>query len=323
MATTSDYSTIVGRHARYKAGQQIVVTWLANTAANYKDLATYFQYLTKTKPKTRQGAVRVATHELIGLADIIIKGDPPTNVPEDIFKVLQDVIAGRRATNVWYYSQPKQSDHDGHLFSIDALERVRDILQPGRSKISVGDKVTNKQKTKSTGLGNAIEQEVDSLSNVFACLDVHEPATEPLGSAAKTTPAAAKVTHGSELEDDQDQDIFALWCFLEDMNDIRQMIRELWADVRRGEVTTVVAGLTTELAVGMIHRSYDDFVATYPQFSHWTSIASFLGLQVYINNNVVYLLPAKRTNATTPANSQSNAADPLCTSATFLLRVYV
>ena len=118
MTNNNNLAGVIGRYARYKvstelfitsgkfalalttdisfqAGQEVVVKWLAKTAAQYRDLATLLHYLKKLKPSSRNNSVRINTQELIVLATTIANGEPPATVPAEILGILDHVIAGR------------------------------------------------------------------------------------------------------------------------------------------------------------------------------------------------------------------------------------
>lgn len=318
--------TIVSSYKRYKAGTKQVINWLANTAAQYCDLRDVLDCA--RTGSALHTTIRVKTHELLTLAKVIAAAKQST-VPAGILEVLQDVISGRQSCAGWYASQTTEDDsemvdrNETHLHFVSILQTVLGYLSG--LKVTLGSEIEQakttkgKNKRKKKNAGEPTSQHND-LRNLFQYLDVEEPTESSLG---QTGPPKTAAGPDYELENDQEMDFFALWCHLQDMSDTRFFLTALWLEYRRGDITIEVAGVVTEIGLGMMSRAHDDFVQTYPQFNYWRDIMDFLQLHTCFSRNVVCVVPCHARNALKrillPETQEARPTDLLCPAAAFLL----
>lgn len=168
-------AAFIGRYKRYKAGTKQVIEWIARTADRVGDLKSCLDCL---KPNAKGSklskadieTIRIKTHELKKLAALIADSDPPVGVPRDLFRVLEDVIAGRQACASWYASQAigdvteLASQNDSHAHFILVLKQVQDILRPAET-----DEVLQ-EASRSLATVNFAEKP----NNIFSVLELEE-----------------------------------------------------------------------------------------------------------------------------------------------------
>ncbi|KAK4544053.1 hypothetical protein LTR36_004551 [Oleoguttula mirabilis] len=245
-------SPIIGRYKLYKAGTTKVVQWLAKTAGACCDIGSIISSLktksTKKKKKPSREPVQISTRDLVALAEAIASTDPSVDIPVDILQIIKEVIAGRqvcaecprilaRAVKQYTKPQPKKTQ------------------EPGKSHAS-------------------------TLNNIFALLEVEELSDAPVGSApdpATSEPAKVVPSNSSpkieynflEVEEEDGSLAFELWCLLQDMNDVRNLVRESWIEYSKGEISLLAADVITDTAFGQLRRTSQDFTARHPRFKNY------------------------------------------------------
>jgi len=209
------------------------------------------------------------------------------------------VIAGRQFCADWYASQSIHQDSDlakqnaAHTHFIEILQKIWNLL----------NSTVKPSSTKRAQDNAKITSDVESMGNLFACWEIEEPSEPPLASAPDTgalppstghrpekqvrqdrsskrarkhrikSHSEAKSKSGFEgvefqLLDDEDGGIaFALWCLLQDLNDVRNCIQASWLEYGKGDVSLLAADVITETAFGLMRRATDSFVAVYPRFA--------------------------------------------------------
>lgn len=329
--------TIVGRYQRYKAGTKHIVTWLATTAAQHCKLRDVLDCL-KVTPASHRGKpawetivakVRVKSHELVVLAEIIASIKAFT-VPAGIIKILHDVIEGRQDAAEWYASQTTEGDselaeqNERHVHFISILQKVQRhldelLITPGSEMESAA--VAKSKKKQKSGTDTPAKP-VDEMRNLFDYLDVEEPSAFPLGQHGPSKSAAKHKTTSYELDSDEDQDVFALWCHLKDMSDTRLFVREVWAEYRRGDVTIEVAGTVADTAIGLMIRAHEEFAGLHDLFDDFGDIMDFLKLQLCFNNNAVCVFPRGANALADHFLPDTKPTDLLCPTAAMLVRAF-
>ncbi|KAK4498022.1 hypothetical protein PRZ48_010678 [Zasmidium cellare] len=321
MPTQDMMDPIVNRYVRYKAGTKQVVQWLATTASHLCDITAHLDCLkfdfSKPVSVAARSQVQVKTKELLELTSIIVTTEPPISIPLEILVVLEDVINLRQASANWYATQSvSHTGNDGHTFFIKILQEIHGLLSSAKG--------TPDRKNEQTTLANGKQKsrkQKDSLSNLFECLELEEPSDTPLGHKSGSQ-VSQKDFECKDFEDDEEDEAFALWCYLADANDTRQFVRQMWLDYRSGDLSLGVAGAVTECAMGMLHRAHTVFVNSHPSLDDWSSFMSYLNFNLAMNKNVVYTFPSTGVNTTKLPPATVNTPDLLCVSAALQLRGY-
>lgn len=162
----------------------------------------------------------------------------------------------------------------------------------------------------------------DSLSNLFECLELEEPTDQPLGE--ENMPGASnKKFKCIDFEDDDEDEAFALWCYLADANDTRTFVRQMWLDCRSGHLSLSTAGAVTECSMGMLQRAHATFTEIQPSFGSWASLKSHLNLTFATSNNIVYVYPSTGDGTTRSPPTAVKTPGLLCASAAMQLQAYI
>ncbi|KAF2173684.1 hypothetical protein M409DRAFT_48624 [Zasmidium cellare ATCC 36951] len=321
MSAEAGLDPIVNRYVRYKAGTKQVVQWLASTASLHCDIKEYLHCLKLDSSRSMcaptQSRVQVKTRELLDLTNIIVTAEPPIQIPIEILVVLEDVIALRRASADWYSTQPtSKADNDGHSFFVEILQQIQALLASakGAPNGTDGHAASTSRKRKS-------QKFKDDLSNLFECLELEEPSEAPLGNVSSTHTPRKQFECG-DFSDDEEDEAFALWCYIEDANDTRKFVRKMWFDYRDGELSLAVAGMVTECAFDLLQHAHIGFVENFPSLNDWPSLMAHLGLQWIANQNVAYVYPASSAITKKLPPTHFNTSDLLCSSAALQLMAY-
>ena len=99
---------LIGRYKLYKSKTKGLLYWLTKTAGGCCELKTVIKSLAAngtSKTKGEIARLEIRTAELVKLAEIISKADPPVEVPEGVILIVQDVIKGREECAEWYSAQ--------------------------------------------------------------------------------------------------------------------------------------------------------------------------------------------------------------------------
>lgn len=221
--------------------------WLAKTSSLYYDLKKVLKSLKRGLPGKQRSKIEVtiATRELIELAELISKGTPSPDIPDDIIIILRDVIQGREECAKWYEAQPLSEgskisrENDSHRHFIKTLHSILDILRNTRDKQQQATKESHpevEKKLKKSNKPKTTYCEQDKLGNLFSLLHLEEPSptTENENQLPRTSYQAATTTFAPKmefkLEKEDDDGAFATWCFLADLNDVRSFVKATWLE---------------------------------------------------------------------------------------------
>jgi hypothetical protein len=177
--------------------------------------------------------------------------NPKIVVPTSIYTLLCDVISLRREVSR-ILGEPVIRDDgqvDGHIYFINVLEQVKDILRPLAEKI---------------GFKNALKPETSDqkLGNIFEALTLEEPSQlEPDSSVPVTEQQPnrnALLDHSYDIEPSLNEVLFASLLFFRDFNEIRERVRTVWVDYSQGRASLIMASLLTNTAFEIIRRNLED-----------------------------------------------------------------
>ncbi|KAI5365869.1 hypothetical protein Slin15195_G073960 [Septoria linicola] len=253
-----------GRYARYKAGTRRVIKWLTKIARRCCDIRAIIKSLKKLFKEAASAHTNSIPQHLSTY--------PPQSVPQDILDTLDEVITARRESADWYAAHPVkqgqgfEEDNARHLHFIKVLEQVQKILDSSISSSSNGQ---------------------DRLDDMIQDLTL-----EPANTAVE--PISEIDIEGSEvvLEEGEGDDVFALWCFLEDLNDVRNAVSISWNEVVTGDLSVTAAAVITEKAFKLMSAANDTFVAQYPKFYCWAAMQEYMWLAMTLGGPSIYCFPA-------------------------------
>ena len=286
---------VTGRYGLYKRGTQKVLDWLVDTADRCCDIRSMIGSLrpvsseTKTNTKTKPGKpkeeqkelVNITTQEIMALAIAIVDSPGKSiQMPAQVFYILEDVIKGRKQSAAWYQS----SDQDGtmadgnrsHQHFIALLEKIRDMFA------ALGTRDTDKQPlpgtAKKSNKSNKSDK-MDSLSNLFAHLHVDESADlDDASPGLETAAAPSKTMHFTlyDLKAECDEE-FAVWCFLQDLSDVRAFVYKTWVEFAQGEITFLAAITVMDIAICLMQCADLEFSAQHDMATDFPTMLKVFG----------------------------------------------
>ena len=254
-------------HKRYKADTNCVAAWLAETS-QLKCGYTLMAQSPNASP-TSTGRV-ITTQELVTMAEVIAGRKPPIKTPRFIVDLLRSAITLRTRCTKWFSSQARgqTAQNTAHSHFIGVLEKILQVLQP-----TVATSSPSSQHT---------DAKIDNISNLFDVLDIEESKmtenTSPTTSTAE--PVAPKKTRRYQMEPDDGEVYFALYCFFDDLNHMRDHLQQIWRDYKHGKETLVTASVITNTAFQLVQQAEQELMTTLPQFKSYYDIAGMFYLLV-------------------------------------------
>lgn len=275
------------RYRRYKAGTAKIVNYLVSTAQQCGNIATILPSLKAAKKASKSAkrdpssvtasetAVQVNTVDLVKLAEIVSKSK--LDVPLEIY-VVKDVIAGRRTCADWYKAISKDDDPDrstqdqSHMHFIRVLENIHDLLEAALKAQKAPKRRSKFDKAPSE------EPALKDLANCFSSLQIEESPDWTTGPAEGQKTVNTELTY--RLADDGEQKMFAVWCLLQDLHDIRKQVRERWLDWRLGKLSFDTACIITDTSLNIARDTERRFAKHYPDVQSMDDILNVLDLDI-------------------------------------------
>ena len=170
-----------------------------------------------------------------------------------------------------------------------------------------------------------------TMANLFSHLGIEEPSSSPLGhhpnGSKKKKKQQQQHPRPDRSQNDQDfslvehdDTIFALWCFLEDLHDVRKSVRETWQEFADGDVSFLAASMVTDVAFGLMRCVDDEFTTTREHFKDHRRILSFRGLTITSRRHEIWLFPVEPGASPRLLDPRRDVTDLLCPAATMLLQ---
>jgi hypothetical protein len=178
-------------------------------------------------------------------------------MPILIPQALRRAIDARTRCTSWFQSKSDGERGCGeaestakHSYFINILQDALTILTPCFQK----QKTTFGARANSDGIG---------LSNRFDRLEIQDLDDQDLESLFTSTTKAGSRSSAKvdkvECDLSIDTDLpFLIFCFYEDLECIRGLIRETWTRFAAGELDLTTASLTTNLAIGIARKAEED-----------------------------------------------------------------
>ena len=122
------------------------------------------------------------------------------------------------------------------------------------------------------------DKQGDSMSNMFSYLNIYEPMNDAPGMPSTSKPqtsksGASKLTASNpeaskvdfELEEQDGDRSFAVWCLLYDIGELRQEVRTHWLKYRNGNISfSAVAEMSANAITMTQYASYNSFARVQP-----------------------------------------------------------
>ena len=182
-------------------------------------------------------------------------------------------IAARKRCTEWFAG--KTTDDEGvresnrkHGYFIGILEETLSTLRPRCPPETIDDTLMKAADEAEAGDADPLK-----LSNMFSALTLEKTRKEdqnleiplqPLPATAKGKPGQEKprqyqVTCSKSAE----ETFFATYCFFDDLNKLRRLLRELWLKYDQGELNVITVSVITNTAFEFIQREEQDFLKSF------------------------------------------------------------
>jgi hypothetical protein len=278
-------SLLFDTYKQYKLGTSNFSSWLGSTAKKTGLVDDISPALPEVKGKGRlKGKNRTAQRKIdrvyqIRTADFarlaqVVASSTPNAIPCTILQTLKEVIKERKECAGWFASQQThdadsfETSNEQHRYFIKILEEVHQIITPPNQR----------GKTNSTDTPASVDApaEVEKLINIFAHLEVEDPAEETTEPKLSKVHKSSKTAEVFELES-SDQDIsFAIFCLFKDYTEIRHYIRKVWAEYRDRQIALATAAMTTNTAIAVLRSLNEEFLLNFRNLTTIERTISFL-----------------------------------------------
>ncbi|KAI9091296.1 hypothetical protein DFS34DRAFT_329689 [Phlyctochytrium arcticum] len=213
------------------------------------------------------------------LANYIVQAG--VTVPSYVLSLAERAIAVRKECSDYFRQVPGKSQSElksdkTHWNFIEVLQNVADMLRPLCPRnVEATEPVQD--------AANA--DETVTLENKFALLDFEdlpdELAIDESSPLSSSLPAAYEIDHQEyDVEEDDSEVFFSVYCLFKDLANIRAFIQDLWKEYKAGKVDLVTASVTTNTALEMIHDLQEDFTTLHPLIEDYASARDILYLSV-------------------------------------------
>lgn len=231
---------------------------------------------------------KVSLQDILSLANTIVAGNSrshPVHVPQYILRRGRNAIKTRRQFVTWYQTQAVdkpslESNNERHAYFIQVLENALDILTP-----YVTEPLEEASVPVTRGSNKKVEDQNKSINNMFDNLEMEESSEHDLlgataidGNNLVAVEDAPQTSQKElyELESSEAEMRFAIFCLLEDVHHIQDLVIETWKHYKRGEIDLVTASVTTNTAINFVHGAEEQLMASYPQLIEHSKILEAL-----------------------------------------------
>ncbi|KAF2118792.1 hypothetical protein BDV96DRAFT_642966 [Lophiotrema nucula] len=260
-----------GTHARYKADTSIFTGWLAETAKctgfslpsptdTVERIAT--DHIKSKKTTANFPPLRLTVHNLAEQALHIVSQVPKVVVPRYIVSAAKRAISLRTKCFTWFEQAfvgsndpDMQRQNSGHEHFIRELEFMVKVLQ---SNVSSDEGVniapvppTNRYEL--LDFEDTLEDEISTTADAIQSVQLDtvpdcniKPATAPKNR--KSFKAWANL-------------MFRIQCTLQDFDEIREHIKNVWIQYQLGRLHLITASVVTELAFQLLQKLEDEYLS--------------------------------------------------------------
>ncbi|KAI0891925.1 hypothetical protein F4806DRAFT_500504 [Annulohypoxylon nitens] len=273
-------------YGRYKSDTNAFVTWLgrAADACGYKTKAHTIRDATSTK-------YFVSTQELVSQINAVYQSKVKFPMPDTIKNHLKFAIEARQRCSNWFDNignaqhKAEVCDNGGHKFFINVLEDALVKLGGERRDEAATSPTVTSPFCKDGGTIH--------LQNRFAHLTVDDtddsyyPDSFQADSTKDNKQPQPKSIDTFELEAEKTwEKAFAVFCFFEDMQRIREKLQGIWRECNSGNTLLPTASVITTMAIHMIRKAEQDlFSAFLPDIPDDISYQCLAELMFLIDEN--------------------------------------
>jgi hypothetical protein len=265
-------STLGGTYAAYKASTTDFTTWLTGEAETrgYRS------------PNVTSQTTTISCIELLKRVDFIVRdSSAKLSVPIPIQNVLQHAIKARRKCSAWFeamsdkanavsQANKQETPRDGYLHFIEVLEEAFETLTPffGETPKRKRTKAKKFAKQSSSIVNSAPENEMGTLSNRFGMLEVEVPQDDcnsgsgpsrPVEKVPGNSHTKTEIKIGLEVQKEDDVK-FIVFCFFEDLRELREFLQETWKHAMMNESDISAASVITNVALDLVSKSEENII---------------------------------------------------------------
>ncbi|KAF7511437.1 hypothetical protein GJ744_004626 [Endocarpon pusillum] len=259
----------------------------------------------KTDEELPKHVIRIK--DFVPMAACIAKHGSPIRISSAFLNLIKRCIMARSSTTDWYAVNANPDDLDSkesldkHSHFTSILEKVFRTLMARLATDPANEKGSHVSKPQSTSLQTANDAKITPLANLFELLPVED--ADENTEKADTSTVDVPETKGSEpwLErpkakyeiehDDADVEeewFFALQLFFHDLQDLKDVLFELWERYRDGKIDLSVAAVANNTAIDLVRRAESDFLREMPvpkMYADWSNGADLCYLN-YIDISI-------------------------------------
>jgi hypothetical protein len=210
------------------------------------------------------------TREILVQARAIAKHKPLVIMPVTIQQILCRAIDARKRCSNWFQKEKNKPENeeqdqanDAHSHFIAVLEEALNILQPCIAPSKLKKTAASKEKNGSD-LSNRFRSLMVEQTNDTDGLNITAKDKLVLSTNTKSSSPATPTVY--ELERDLEADlIFIVFCFFEDLGELRQFLVQTWEQVAAGELEHIVASLVTNIALQFVRNAEDELANLFPK----------------------------------------------------------
>ncbi|EPE26209.1 hypothetical protein GLAREA_02121 [Glarea lozoyensis ATCC 20868] len=264
-------STLGDTYAAYKASTTEFTTWLTGEAKarGYRS------------PNITSQTTTISCVELLKRVDFIVcDSSAKLSVPISIQNVLQLAIRARRKCSAWFEAmsdmatevseaEKQETTRDGHLHFIEVLEKALEHLTPFFGEPPKRKRTKAKKEAKQLSSTTSSGCDTGTLSNRFDILEIEVPQDDcnsgTLPSRQDTRvprDGHSKAELKVDLEVNKEDDVkFVVFCFFEDLRELREFIQATWKDAMTNGPDISTASLITNVALDHVSKSEENITS--------------------------------------------------------------
>ncbi|KAF3926490.1 hypothetical protein AA313_de0208278 [Arthrobotrys entomopaga] len=193
-------------------------------------------------------------------------------IPSNIIDVLNKVIIARSRCAKWYSAQShvRTIEHERHEHFIRILQEVHDILQPSKET-----SVTKENERLSPGGLKKVENLFEHLQLEELLDDKSVDDDDYLPQDLKPKPKPKDIHIPTPQENLIEEKLFAIFCFFEEILNIRLFIQDVWTDYAAGKLTLATAATTTNTAFDLLKHANEELISNFPDLDDHEKVAKF------------------------------------------------
>lgn len=190
------------------------------------------------------------------------------------------LAAARRAVSLrsrcssWFKAklggEEKIQQDAAHAHFIQALEEILETLEATSDVKPASSKASPSSAAAPNGGAASSSDAANVLGSRFASLDVEDYESDGGSEAPPLTrgTSAASSVHNFDIDDgldDFEEKLFQIYCLFEDLEKIRDFLKQTWKDYVNNKIDIMAASITTNTAIDLAREQCDEFAKRFPE----------------------------------------------------------